>query len=371
MTRCGVNPQNSSRRILIVRAGAVGDVLMATPLISAIRNIFPNSYLGFLTSRYAMPLLQYNKEIDALYDIRYRKLPYLISMEKQKLVRKMRGARWDVIFLLESNPIFASLIKKFNAEAVYGFNPPPPPFMKGGEGEFKGIQFLPDSHVISNFLKLGSLLGKDLKEFPTKIYWNDAAAERIKTILNKLPANYPKIAIHAGFGPARRRGKRAIGIRSWPIERFRETISRLHRETLASFVLTGTLKEFEINEAVREGLNVPVLNLAGQTTVPELGALLKEMGMVISIDSSPAHIAAAVGTPLIVLWGPAIEANTSPRSINSPVAIINKHLPCSPCYETPRKDNCRNNICMKEIQVEEVVREALKLLKPRINTNFL
>ena len=366
-----MNPQNSSRRILIVRAGAVGDVLMATPLISAIRNVFPNSYLGFLTSRYAIPLLQYNKEIDALYDIRYRKLPYWISMEKQKLVKKMREGRWDVIFLLESNPIFAALVKKFNAEAVYGFNPPPLPFMKGGEGEFKGIQFLPDSHVISNFLKLGSLLGKDLKEFPMKICWPDSISERVNLLLSGLPANSPKIAIHAGFGPARRRGKRAIGIRSWPIERFRETISRLHRETLASFVLTGTLKEFKINEAIREGLNIPILNLAGQTTVPELGALLKEMGMVISIDSSPAHIAAAVGTPLIVLWGPAIEANTSPRSINSPVAIINKHLPCSPCYETPRKDACKNNICMQAIQVEEVVREALKLLKPRINTNFL
>src|SRR3989337_1104127 len=206
-----INPQNFSRRILIIRAGAVGDVLMATPLISAIRNVFPNSYLGFLPSRYAMPLLQYNKEIDALYDIKYRKLPYWISMEKQKLVRKMREERRDVIFLLESNPLFAALIKKFNAEAVYGFNPPPPPFMKGGKGEFNGIQFLPDSHVISNFLKLGSLLGKELKEF-------------------------------------------------------------------------------EINEAIGEGLNVPILNLAGQTTVPELGALLKEMGMVISIDSSPAHI---------------------------------------------------------------------------------
>ena len=360
-----INPQNLSRRILIIRAGAVGDVLMATPLISAIRNVFPNSYLGFLTSRYAMPLLQYNKEIDALYDIKYRKLPYWISMEKQKLVRKMREERWDVIFLLESNPLFAALIKKFNAEAVYGFNPPPPPFMKGGKGEFNGIQFLPDSHVISNFLKLGSLLGKDLKEFPMKICWSDSISERVNLLLSGLPANSPKIAIHAGFGPARKGGKRAIGIRSWPIERFRETILRLHGETFASFVLTGTLKEFEINEAIGEGLNVPILNLAGQTTVPELGALLKEMGMVISIDSSPAHIAAAVGTPLIVLWGPAIEANTSPRSINSPVAIINKHLPCSPCYETPRKDTCKNNICMQAIQVEEVVAEAIKLLIER------
>ena len=94
------NPKN----ILIVRIGAVGDVLMATPLVSAIRRAYPDSHIGFLTSHYAMPLLQYNKEIDALYSIKYRKLPYLISREKQKLTNEMRKKKWDVIFLLESNP---------------------------------------------------------------------------------------------------------------------------------------------------------------------------------------------------------------------------------------------------------------------------
>jgi len=347
----------NSKNILIVRIGAVGDVLMATPLVSAIRRAYPDSHIGFLTSHYAMPLLQYNKEIDALYSIKYRKLPFWLSREKQRLTNEMRKKKWDVIFLLESNPIFASLIKKFNAEAVYGF-----------KGETNGyltdsIPFLPDSHVISNFLKLGSLLGKDFDEFPMKLSWNDAAAEKVKTILNKLPYSYPRIAIHAGFGPSGKRGRKAIGVRSWPIDRFKETIVRLNKKTGASFILTGTAEEFTTNESITKGLKFPLLNLAGQTTIPELGALLKEMDMLISIDSSPAHIAAAVGTPLIVLWGPSIEAKMKPMSLNSSVVIINKNLPCSPCYETPRKDSCRNNICMKEIHVEEVVEAAIKLLK--------
>jgi len=63
------------------------------------------------------------------------------------------------------------------------------------------------------------------------------------------------------------------------------------------------------------------------------------------------------------VWGPSIEAKMKPMSLNSPVVIINKNLPCSPCYETPRKDSCRDNICMKEIQVDEVVEAAIKLLK--------
>lgn len=352
----------NSKYILIVRIGAVGDVLMATPLVSAIRKTFPDSYIGFLTSDYAMPILQYNHEINALYSIKHRKLPFWLSREKQRLAREMKKKKWDVIFLLESNPIFASLIKKFSAKAVYGF-----------KGETDGyltdsIPFSPDSHVISNFLKLGSLLGKDLNEFPMKLYWDDNASNNAKALLNRLPTNYPRIAIHAGFGPAR---KKVLGIRSWPLERFMETMVRLHRETQASFILTGTSKEFEINEIIRKNLEVPVLNLAGQTTVSELGALLKDMNLIISIDSSPAHIAAAIGTPLIVLWGPAIETHTRPRNLNSPVVVINKHLPCSPCYETPRMKSCQNNICMQEIQVDEVVEEALKLLKPRINTNFL
>ena len=349
----------NSIRILIIRIGAIGDVLMVTPLISTLRDAFPDSCLGFLTSHYAMPLLQYNKKIDKLYAIKYRKLPYWISREKQRLVRIMKKENWDVIFLLESNPIFASLVKRFDADAIYGF-----------KGEInrhlsKCIPFSPDSHVISNFLRLGSLLGKELREFPMSLYWPDNASEKVRIILKRLPLHYPRIAIHAGFGPLRKKGKKALGIKSWPLDRYRETIIRLHRETLASFVLTGTSKEFTINETIMDGLKVPILNLAGDTTIPELGALLKEMNLLISIDSSPAHISAAVGTPLIVLWGPAIEPRMIPISLNSPVVIINKHLPCSPCYETPRKEACQNNICMQEIQVDEVVKEATNLLLNR------
>jgi ADP-heptose:LPS heptosyltransferase len=355
--------EQNSKNILIVRIGAVGDVLMATPLVSAIRKTFPDSYIGFLTSEYAMPLFQYNREVNALYSIKHRKLPYWLSREKQRLTGEMKKKKWDAIFLLESNPIFASLIKKFNAEAIYGF-----------KGETSGyltnsIPFSPYSHVISNFLKLGSLLGKGLNEYPMKLYWDDNAANKVKTMLNKLPDNYPKIAIHAGFGPSGKKGRKAVGVKSWPIERFREAIIRLNKKIGASFVLTGTGEEFATNESIIKGLKFPALNLAGKTTIPELGALLNEMDMLISIDSSPAHIAAAVGTPLIVLWGPAIETKMRPVSLNSPVIVINKHIPCSPCYETPRKDSCKDNICMKEIQVDDVVEEALKLLKPRINTN--
>jgi ADP-heptose:LPS heptosyltransferase len=357
------------KKILIIRIGAIGDVLMATPLISALRKAFPDSRIGFLTSHYAVSLLHHNNEIDALYALKYRKLPYWMSMEKHILAREMRREKWDAVFLLESNSVFADLAKRFHADAIYGFNPPPPPFLKGGKGGFNGITFSPDSHVISNFIKLGSLIGKDLSEFPMSLSWTNDASDKVRRFLDRLPVNTPRVAIHAGFGPASKRGR--TGIRSWPIERFKETMVKLYKKISASFVLTGSSKESGINGTIMEGLNIPVLNLAGQTTIPELGALLKEMDLAISIDSSPAHIAAAVGTPLIVLWGPAIETHTKPRSLNSPVAVINKHLPCSPCYETPRKENCRNNICMQAIQVDEVVEAAIKLLEPRMNTNFL
>ncbi len=352
-------PQKSLNRILIVRIGAIGDVLMATPLISALRRAFPHSRIGFLTSHYASSLLRHNKEIDALYALKYRKLPYWISMEKRKLAKEMRMEKWDAVFLLESNPIFADLAKRFNSGAIYGFNPPPPALNKAGNGIFEGIAFSPDSHVISNFIKLGSLISKNSTEFPMKLSWTKEASDKAARLLEKLPVGAPKIAIHAGFGPARKSG---MGVKSWPLERFRETMIMLHKKISASFVLTGSSKEFRINESILEGLKIPVLNLAGRTTIPELGALLKEMNLAISIDSSPAHIAAAVETPLIVLWGPAIEKKMRPWSLNSPVIVINKNLPCSPCYETPRKERCRDNICMQAIQANEVVEEAVKLL---------
>jgi ADP-heptose:LPS heptosyltransferase len=74
-------------------------------------------------------------------------------------------------------------------------------------------------------------------------------------------------------------------------------------------------------------------------------------------------MAAAIGTPLVVLWGPGIEAQTRPLSTSTPIRILNAHVPCAPCYGTPQMKLCVRNICMEQIQPAEVLSAAADLLE--------
>jgi len=80
------------------------------------------------------------------------------------------------------------------------------------------------------------------------------------------------------------------------------------------------------------------------------------------VDSAPAHVAAALGTPVVVLWGPGILQQTQPLSSKSPVKTLRHEVPCAPCYGTPLMRTCRDNICMKSIPPEEAFEATLNTL---------
>ncbi len=115
-------------------------------------------------------------------------------------------------------------------------------------------------------------------------------------------------------------------------------------------------------EALARGPANRVRNLAGATGVQQLAALISRFPLLVSVDSGPAHIAAAVGTAVIVLWGPAKLQQVSPVSSRSPVVILREPVPCAPCYDTPAMKTCRQNICMQRITPQSVVREVSRLL---------
>jgi ADP-heptose:LPS heptosyltransferase len=90
--------------------------------------------------------------------------------------------------------------------------------------------------------------------------------------------------------------------------------------------------------------------------------VVEKLDALVSVDSGPAHLAAAMGTPLLVLWGPAILEQVRPLSSRSPVTIL-RHAPaCAPCYETPLMKTCRRNICMESIAPREVLAGVEALL---------
>jgi lipopolysaccharide heptosyltransferase II len=149
----------------------------------------------------------------------------------------------------------------------------------------------------------------------------------------------------------------------WPIPYWAILIDKLVREQGAQVILTGAPADLPLIESLLRRVQEQAINLAGKTSLPQLVALLQRADLVISGDSGPMHIAAAVGTPLIAIHGPTDPALSGP--ISPTATILRSDIWCSPCYNARDTADCRffTTQCMKNIlpqQVLEVVRDKLK-----------
>ena len=123
-------------------------------------------------------------------------------------------------------------------------------------------------------------------------------------------------------------------------------------------IITGTDQDQVLaNMLINSLKNTKVINACGKTNINELAVLIKKCQVFISADSSPLHIASAVGTPFIALFGPTDARRHLPPGKN--FLVINKELHCSPCYKT----KCRSKKCMLQISPAEVFAAVIKLLK--------
>ncbi|HET7099510.1 MAG TPA: glycosyltransferase family 9 protein [Terriglobia bacterium] len=348
-------------RVLIIRAGAIGDTLMATPLVRAVRRTFPECHLVFLCSATALDVIRLNPHIDRAITVARRHLPAWLSSEKRRIHHTLRELDLDWALVLESHPSFIDLARQGGARRIIAYS-------GNGEGQgFEPARFDPRRHSIENHLDLARPLGlrpdglqMELNNQPETI---KIVAQRLKTA--GVMSNDCLVGVHAGWG-GRTRTPDQTRLRSWPPDRFAEVVRWLVKERGARVVLTGSAADRPLTSYIARTAGVACLDLAGELSLLELAALIRRMNAYLTVDSGPAHMAAALKTSLVTLWGPGIFEQTAPISPGNPPRILYRRVHCAPCYGTPAMKTCMDNICMKEIEVEDVkgaLEKALKLVR--------
>jgi lipopolysaccharide heptosyltransferase II len=346
-------------RVLIVRAGAIGDTLMTTPLVRAVRHSFPECYLVFLCSSSAADVIRHNPHVDQVIPVTYRHLPAWVSSEKLRIHRSLRDLDLDWALVLESNPTFLDLARKGGAGRIIGYSRD-----DHGQG-FEPARFDPQKHSIENHLEAARPLGVRPDGLHMELHYppetDGLVARRLE--LAGVTRTDRLVGIHAGWG-GRPRKPEQTRLKSWPPDRFAEVIRWLVKEKGARVALTGSRADRPLMRFIAQAANVPCLDLAGKLSLPESAALIRRLNVYLTVDSGPAHMAAALGTPLLTLLGPAIIEQTAPISAGSPLRILYHRVPCAPCYGTPLMKSCKDNICMKAIEVEEVEKTLEEILAP-------
>lgn len=337
----------SVRQILIIRLGRLGDVVLATPLVRALRRAFPDSQVDWVIKQEFAPLLQGLPGLRQVIALDTREgLPGLL-----RLAREIRGRRYDLVVDLHGVPRSYLLCARSGATmrrryrkwllrrrllTGLGWN-----LLRGAPG------------VAERYFTALEDFGITPDHGPPELNLDPEARRESAHRLADLPR--PRIGLAPG---ATRFTKR------WPAESFAAAGSRLAERFSGSLVIIGGPEDESIAEVVAGQVSGgPVQNLAGRLSLPQAAAVLAELDLLISNDTGLMHLATAVQTPVVAVFGPTTrELGFFPRGPKAKV-IEHANLSCRPC-SVHGTDACpRGHFrCMKEIRPEQVAAAAASFL---------
>lgn len=338
-------------RILLVKPSSLGDVIHALPVLHVLRKRFPSAQIDWVIGSAFAPLLRDHPDITRLVEFdrkRYGKMWKRPGAGKDfaAWIAALRSERYDCVIDLQGLFRSGFITRATGAPIRIGF-------ADAREGarwcythSLPGASAAP--HAVDRNLQVASLLGieADRARFPLPI--STDAAEEVRGLLeNDGPDHINIITLVPG---ARWDTKR------WPPERFGQLADRLAASTGHRIALLGGPGELGTCEAVANAASVPVTNLAGKTSLPDLVAVIAQSSLVVCHDSAAAHLAVALERPLVCITGPTDPARTGPY--DRPGAVARLDLECAPCFFRSLTQCPHEHRCMTELTVDQVARQA-------------
>ncbi len=328
------------QNILVCQTGGwIGDMVLLTPALRALKCAYPKSNLTLLLRRCVADLMQTHPYVDtcivdAKTEGRYRSF--------RDLVRQIRAKVFDIAVVLHPTS-FRNALLPFIAHIPIrvGTN-------VGGRGMLLTLSCkdTTEIHEVHRYLRVLELLNIDGAPSFLEFWHTDADRKFIKRLLRTegvLPGDRV-IALNLGTTwPTKR----------WNITNFADLIQRIAvLIPEIKILLIGSSEERELAKALSTWLSV--INLVGKTDILELGALLERCEVCLTCDSGPMHIAAAVQTPTVALFGP--TSPTRHRPYGDGHTLIEKPVSCRPCYKQMCRRQEAPHLCMQEIGTAEVVK---------------
>jgi ADP-heptose:LPS heptosyltransferase len=355
-------------KALLIRVGALGDTIHASSAALLLKKQNPGMQVDFVAAAGLEGLFDLLPLVDGVLSFPYRRLPLAIHAAWRRIRRNSEREPYQLAFLMETDPRFLPLLQGVRAERRIALTEAERPGQGSREG---GVRDCPvplryQRALWSCGVAAGVVCPPRLVTRPAH---REAAGELLRTL--GLDGEAPVIGLHAGNSfRARKRWRRWVrtaDLRSWPEENWVELVCRLHRlERRVQFVFFGSRLDRSANARILRGIRgrenrAPVFDAAGRMDIPVAAAVLEQFSLFVSTDTGPIHMAAALGVPLLGLYGPTRYAQTRPFPDGSVAAVLRKSLACQPCYGTEQQKRCGDNLCMRSIGVDEVLARVIEL----------
>ena len=325
---------------------------MATPILTDLRRHFPDAEITAMCKSPLSDLLKHDASIDEIFSFSPAPYGFLRRCEGRDVIGKLRTGQYDLGILLTNSFSSAWLFWQGRVGARLGYKTRLRTLLLTD-----GVDWpIKRRHQVDFYKTLLKPLGIERSNTAPRIYLTEKEIQVSKELLYQ--RGYQDGAPLFGINPGAAYGS----AKCWPPKRFHSlALQLLDKDPNAFIVFFGDASTAGLVKEIVQGLPPKVMDLAGVTDLRELSCLIKNCDLLVTNDSGPMHICAAVGTPLVALFGSTDETLTGPFGQND--AVIRKRVSCSPCFERVCPIDFR---CMREITVEEVAQSAMERRRTRV-----
>jgi heptosyltransferase-2 len=369
--RTSITFAEAPEKVLVRGVNWLGDAVMTTPALQRLHEHWPGAHITVLTPAKLADLWRHHPHVHDVLSVESGDSPWTVS-------KRLRNTSFDLALVLPNSPrsaleVFLGRIPRrvgyargwrnwmltdcvsSRAEEVKMRKRTVPEIrslIANAARSTKQTEYPHRAHHVFQYLHLVEALGAPgLPTSPFIMVQDEEISDVVSEFLRGVDQQAGCLGLNPGaeYGPAKR----------WPAERFAAAAIQVHDRTQCAWVLLGGRGDAPLTGEIHAMLNrqrpgMPVADLAGRTSLRQLAALLSHCRSVLTNDSGPMHLAAALGTPVVALFGstsPELTAPGNPLSPTSQHRSIRNRVPCSPCFlrECPIDFRCMNGLEVREV----------------------
>ena len=365
--------------ILVIKMAGIGDLLLATPALHALRETYPHAHIDLLVTPDSAGILNGWQVIDRIivldkylfdYPQQFLTRPHNL-LRLKPLWRDLRDGHYDAVLLLHHLTLpfgrlkHQLLLRATGAQWRVGLD--------NGHGWFLNVRVKDNGfgamHEAEYYLAVAGAVGAKTKDKRLVVPLSEADHRQAWQLLyeHETPQNirHPIIAMHPGSGGY-------STARRWAPERFAQLADTLYSGVGGQLLLLGGPEEAELHQHIIDMMHseMPVRSMAGRGSIKVTAALLEQVDLFIGNDSALVHLAVAAGTPTVAIfgltnaqaWGPFADEKAGQQAL-----IVRLNLPCMPCFyrghDLGTPEGCATRDCLALLGVDPVATAARRLLK--------
>jgi len=353
------------QKILVINTFGIGDVLFTTPFVANLKANFPGCTVGYLGNRRTSSILESNPDIDKVHIYErdefnriYKESKWQFFSKLRQLLGEVRSQRYDLVFDFSLNQNINFLTQWAGIKHRVGLNYKNRMPHSTIKIPFDGFE---NKHVTQHYLDLLTSFGLTITHRELKLSIRPEDQQWADRFLQEQGWKQGEKLIGIIPGAGESWGTQAR-FRRWDAANYGKLIDKIIEKAHPKFILMGAKAEEDLCRELTQDGSRELIESQGKTTIGQLAALIKRCHLVVLNDGGPLHVAVAVKTKTVSVFGPVDEVVYGPFGPKSDHLVVKKNLLCQPCYRRFRMTDCQHLSCLTRLSVDDVYEKVSQLL---------